>query len=72
VLRHRSNIGFAVVPLLFALSSSGLTVLSGVMALGLVIGVFGHLIRSRALIVVGIFVIGAVSVYFGVFVAKVR
>ena len=42
------------------------------MAAGLVIGVFGHIIRSRILIVLGIAVIGAVSVYFGVFVAKVR
>jgi hypothetical protein len=60
------------VPLLFALTSSGLYALSGVMALGLVIGVIGHLSRSRALIITGILVIGAVSVYFGVFVAKVR
>jgi hypothetical protein len=37
-----------------------------------VIGVAGHIIRSRPLIVLGIVVIGAVSVYFGVFVAKVR
>jgi hypothetical protein len=59
-------------PLLFALTSSGLYALSGVMALGLLIGVIGHLSRSRALIITGIFVVGAVSVYFGVFVAKVR
>jgi hypothetical protein len=60
------------VPLLFALTSSGLYALSGVMALGLLIGVIGHLSHSRALIITGIFVVGAVSVYFGVFVAKVR
>ena len=42
------------------------------MGVGLLIGVLGHLIRSRLLIVIGIAVIGAVSVYFGVFVAKVR
>jgi hypothetical protein len=42
------------------------------MAAGLVIGVIGHVIRSRLLIVLGILVIGVVSVYFGVFVAKVR
>jgi hypothetical protein len=56
----------------FALSSSGLDAFSAVMALGLVIGVFGHIYRSRALIVAGILIIGVVSVYFAVFVAKVR
>jgi hypothetical protein len=56
----------------FALTSSGLGALSAIMAAGLVIGVFGHIIRSRWLIVIGIAVIGAVSVYFGVFVAKIR
>jgi hypothetical protein len=61
-----------VVPLIFALSSSGLNVASVVMALGLVIGVFGHVIKSRLLIISGILIIGAISVYFGVFVAKVR
>jgi hypothetical protein len=57
---------------LFALSSSGLGILSVVMVVGLLIGLVGHLARSRPLIVLGILVIGAVSVYFGVFVAKVR
>ena len=56
----------------FALTSSGLGALSAIMAVGLLIGVFGHIIRSRFLIVIGIAVVGAVSVYFGVFVAKVR
>ena len=56
----------------FALTSSGLGALSAAMGVGLLIGVFGHIIRSRLLIVIGIAVVGAVSVYFGVFVAKVR
>jgi len=60
------------VPPVFALTSSGLGALSAIMAVGLLIGVFGHIIRSRWLIVIGIAVVGAVSVYFGVFVAKVR
>jgi hypothetical protein len=34
--------------------------------------VIGHVLRFRFMIVLGILVIGAVSVYFGVFVAKVR
>jgi hypothetical protein len=57
---------------LFALSSSGLGALAAAMAVGLLIGVVGHIIRSKPLIIVGIVVIGAISVYFGVFVAKVR
>jgi hypothetical protein len=60
------------VPFPYALSSTGLNVLAGVFALGLVIGVIGHVIRSRVLIVTGILVIGAASVYFGVFVARIR
>jgi hypothetical protein len=60
------------VPFLYALSSSGLDVLAAVMAGGLVIAVIGHVIRSRVLIIIGILVIGGVSVYFGIFVAKVR
>jgi hypothetical protein len=61
-----------VVPLVFALSKAGLDAFSAVMALGLVIGVFGHIIKSRLLIVAGILIIGSASVYFAVFVAKIR
>jgi cytochrome c oxidase subunit IV len=61
-----------VVPLVFALSSTGLNVFSVVMGVGLVVGVFGHIIKSRLLIIAGILIIGFVSVYFGVVVAKVR
>ena len=59
-------------PFFFALSSSQLNALLAVMVAGLLIGIIGHVIRSRFVIVIGIVVIGAVSVYFGVFVAKVR
>ncbi|TML95318.1 MAG: hypothetical protein E6G05_15640 [Actinobacteria bacterium] len=59
-------------PFFYALSHSSLNALVAAMAGGLIIGVIGHIIRSRLLIVLGILVIGAVSVYFGVFVAKVR
>ena len=34
------------------------------LAVGLVIGVFGHIIRSRALILTGIVIIGGVTAYF--------
>jgi cytochrome c oxidase subunit IV len=61
-----------VVPLVFAFSSSGLDAFSAVMVVGLLVGVFGHIIKSRLLIITGIVLIGFVSVYFAVFVAKVR
>jgi hypothetical protein len=34
------------------------------LVVGLAIGVFGHIIRSRLLILTGILIIGAVSAYF--------
>ncbi len=34
------------------------------LVLGLLVGVYGHLIKSRALIITGILVIGLVSAYF--------
>ena len=43
-----------------------------VLVAGLVIGVAGHIINSRTLIVTGIVLIGLVSVYFGFIVARVR
>jgi hypothetical protein len=60
------------VPIFYALSSSGLNVLAAVFAVGLLIGVIGHVTRTTVLIVLGILIIGGASVYFGVFVAKVR
>jgi hypothetical protein len=47
-----------------ATSSSHLGLFTAVLALGLVIGVLGHIIRSRTLIIIGILVIGLVSAYF--------
>ncbi len=44
---------------------------AAVMALGFLIGVFGHIIRSRLLIVTGIIIIGVLSAYFAFVVAKV-
>lgn len=38
--------------------------LIAVLVLGLVIGVFGHIISSRTLILTGILIIGGVSAYF--------
>jgi hypothetical protein len=51
--------------LLFGSSqSSDLHATLAALVLGLVIGVFGHIIRSRALILAGIVIIGGVTAYF--------
>jgi hypothetical protein len=51
--------------LLFGSSqASDLHAALAVLVAGLVIGVFGHIIRSRALILTGIVIIGGVSAYF--------
>ena len=49
---------------LFGVASSHLGAFTAVLAFGLVVGVFGHIINSRALIVAGILVIGLASAYF--------
>ena len=40
------------------------------MAVGFAIGVFGHINKSRPLILTGILIVGAVSAYFAFVVAK--
>ena len=50
--------------LLIASQESRLTALIAVLVFGLVVGVFGHIIRSPTLILTGILIIGAVSAYF--------
>jgi F0F1-type ATP synthase assembly protein I len=52
------------VVLVLASQQSQLTLFTGVLALGLLIGVFGHIIHSTPLILTGILVIGLVSGYF--------
>lgn len=44
---------------------------AAVMGFGFLVGVFGHVIRSRMLILTGILIVGLVSAYFLFFVAKV-
>jgi hypothetical protein len=44
---------------------------AAVMGVGFLIGVYGHVIKSRTLILIGIAMVGAVSIYFTFFVAKV-
>jgi hypothetical protein len=52
-----------IVPVLAA-QSANLELFGALMAVGFLIGIFGHLSHSRALIVVGILIIAVVSVYF--------
>jgi hypothetical protein len=53
-----------VAVLVLAVQSSHLGVVVAALAFGLVVGVFGHIIRSRTLILTGILVIGLTSAYF--------
>jgi hypothetical protein len=45
---------------------------AAVMGFGFLIGVYGHVIKSRMLILTGILIVGLVSAYFLFFVAKIR
>jgi hypothetical protein len=49
---------------LLASQQSQLSAFIVVLVAGLLVGVYGHIIKSRALIVTGILVIGLVSAYF--------
>jgi hypothetical protein len=54
----------SVVILVLASQQSQLTLFTGMLIFGLVVGVYGHIIHSTALILTGILVIGLVSAYF--------
>ena len=49
---------------MLAVTSSHLGAFTAVLAFGLLVGVIGHLAKSRTLIITGILVIGAASAYF--------
>jgi hypothetical protein len=53
-----------VLALVLAVVSSNLGVFIPVLVAGVVIGVFGHIIKSNWLIILGILIIGLVSAYF--------
>jgi hypothetical protein len=53
-----------VVSLVLAVQSSHLALFSAGLAIGLLVGIFGHIIGSRTLIITGILVIGLLSAYF--------
>lgn len=50
--------------LVYAVQSSHIGPVIAALVFGLAIGVFGHIIRSRTLVITGILVIGIVSAYF--------
>jgi hypothetical protein len=50
--------------LVLAVQSSHLGVFTAALAIGLLVGVVGHIVHSRTLIITGILVIGLVSAYF--------
>jgi hypothetical protein len=50
--------------LALATQQSQLVLFSAVLVFGLAVGVFGHIIKSRTLIITGILIIGLVSAYF--------
>lgn len=52
-------------------ASTSLGPYAAVMGFGFLIGVYGHVIHSRTLILTGILIVGAVSAYFAFVVAKV-
>ena len=50
--------------LALATQQSQLALFSVVLVVGLLIGILGHIIKSRTLVITGILVIGLVSAYF--------
>ena len=52
-------------------TSTNLGPYAAAMGFGFLIGVWGHVIRSRALILTGILIVGVVSAYFAFVVGKV-
>ncbi len=58
-----------MISLLLAAASAPVGAVIAVLVVGLAIGVFGHIIKSRTLIITGIALIGLTSAYFS-FVAQ--
>jgi hypothetical protein len=59
-----------VLHLIPAAAPTSVTPYAIVMAVGFLIGVFGHINKSRLLIVTGIFIVGGVSAYIAFVVAR--
>ncbi len=58
----------ALVP---AVAQSEINVILGLIVVGAVIGVFGHIIKSKPMIIAGILTIALTSAYFEFFIAKI-
>jgi len=56
--------------LLLTAATTSIGPYAAVMALGFVIGVAGHVIRSKPLIILGILIVGGLSAYFAFVVGK--
>ena len=57
--------------LVLAAASGKVGPYAAVMGFGFLVGIYGHIIRSRPVILTGILIVGAVSAYFAFGVAKV-
>jgi hypothetical protein len=66
--KYRVHVVLSLIPTAAATTIGPYAVAMGV---GFFIGVYGHVIKSRLLILVGILIVGAVSAYFAFGVAKV-
>jgi hypothetical protein len=60
----------SLLPLLAAATSPGPYAVA--IGVGFVVGVYGHVIHSRTLILMGILIVGGVSAYFAFGVGKLR
>ena len=60
-----------MIALIPAVAQSQINVILVLIVVGALVGVFGHIIKSKTLIIVGILTIALVSAYFEFFVAKI-
>jgi len=60
-----------LIALIPAVAQSQINVILVLIVVGALVGVFGHIIKSKTLIIVGILTIALVSAYFEFFVAKI-
>lgn len=57
---------------MLSIASQSFTPYGAVMALGFVIGIFGHIIKSRLVIVTGIIIVALGSCYFAYITLKIQ
>ena len=59
-----------MLPLIPATAPTSVAPYAVAMAVGFLVGIFGHINKSRPLIIAGIFIVGAVSAYVAFGIAK--